>query len=95
MTKISSGTWVEIQKQVLSPEERSPAIPEDTKKCPYILCVSGFLHHDASLGDEVSITTLAGRTLNGELVRENPSYNHSFGSNLKEILRIAKEDIVS
>jgi hypothetical protein len=43
MNKIQKGTWVEIEQVVLQPAERSASLPEDTKKVPYILRVSGFL----------------------------------------------------
>ena len=49
------GTWVEIERVLLKPEERAPNLPEDTRKCPYVLRVSGFLQDDASVGDEVTI----------------------------------------
>ena len=31
---IKKGTWVEVEEIVLLPEDRSTAIPEETKKTP-------------------------------------------------------------
>ena len=42
MSKIAKGTWVEIEQVILTPEERATNLPEDTKKTPYVLRVSGF-----------------------------------------------------
>lgn len=91
MKTIAKGSWVEIEQVILKPEERSPALPEDTKKTPLLMRVSGFLNADAALGETVSITTIIGRTLTGTLRVENPSYAHSFGTTVKELLTIGTE----
>jgi hypothetical protein len=91
MAKIAKGTWVEIEQVVLTPEQRSPALPEDTKKVPYLMRVSGFLEKEAALGDEVEIRTIIGRVLSGKLVTVNPGYSHTFGNTVPELLRIGIE----
>jgi hypothetical protein len=91
MPNIQKGTWVEIEQVVLTPTERASTLPEDTKKVPYLMRVSGFLAADASLGDEVEIRTIIGRTLTGKLVTVNPSYSHSFGKTIPELLTIGTE----
>ncbi len=88
---IAKGTWVEIEQVVLQPADRSTALPEDTKKVPYILRVSGFLLRDAQIGDKVEVKTIIGRILNGELKTVNPSYAHSFGTVVPELLTIGTE----
>ncbi len=88
MTKIKAGTWVEIEKMILTPEQRAPTLPEDTKKVPYVLNVNGFLLEDAELGLPVRIRTLIGRELTGTLKTVNPSYRHSFGEVVPELLSI-------
>ncbi len=88
MEKIAKGSWVEIEQIVLNPEERAPSLPEDTRKVPYVLHVSGFLLEDAELGQEVSIKTVIGRELVGLLITNNPSYTHSFGKTVPELLTI-------
>lgn len=92
--------WAQIRHIVLEPGQRSPQVPEDTKRVPLVLSVKGFLTSDAKLGDKVTITTVIGREITGELVAINPSYNHSFGpqpptlasvgSELRSILRDGK-----
>lgn len=93
MTKIVAGTWVEIEQIILTPAERAPTLPEDTKKVPYVLNVAGFLLADAELGAPARIRTLIGRELEGTLKAVNPSYTHSFGTVVPELLTIGlKED---
>lgn len=91
MANIKKGTWVEIEQVVLTPAERASTLPEDTKKVPYLMHVSGFLAADADLGDEVEIHTIIGRTLPGKLITVNPSYSHSFGKTVPELLTIGTE----
>jgi hypothetical protein len=88
MEKIKKGTWVEIEQIVLKPEERAPTLPEDTRKVPYVLHVSGFLLEDAMLGQEARIKTVIGRELQGKVLVVNPSYSHSFGDTVPELLTI-------
>ena len=91
MTKIATGTWVEIEQVVLTPEERAPSLPPETKATPYMMRVSGFLAEDAELGQEATIRTLIGRELRGTLRVVNPGYNHSFGETVPELLTIGTE----
>jgi 2-amino-4-ketopentanoate thiolase alpha subunit len=88
MTQVNAGTWVEIEKILLTPEQRAPTLPEDTKQVPYVLNVSGFLLEDAELGSPARIRTLIGRELEGKLKTVNPSYAHSFGAVVPELLAI-------
>ena len=91
MDKVIKGTWVEIEQVVLKPEERASNLPEDTKKVPYILHVSGFLTKDGEMGLPVTIRTIIGRELGGILKVANPSYTHSFGTTIPELLTIGTE----
>lgn len=91
MNTITKGTWVEIEQVVLRPEERAHSLPEDTRQVPYMLRVSGFLLEDAEPGQEVGIRTMIGRHLHGILKTVNPSYSHSFGSTVPELLTIGTE----
>lgn len=88
---IKKGTWIEIQEVVLTPEERSSAIPEETKKTPLLVWIRGNCMKDCSLGDEVEVETLAGRILKGIVVQERPSYEHNFGEYIDEIAYIGKQ----
>lgn len=85
------GQWIQIHRIVLKPEERSPHLPEDTKKVPLELWQKGFLCQDANNGDEVEIETVIGRRVKGKLVNVNPVYNHNFGEPIPELLTIGME----
>ncbi|MDX9850796.1 MAG: 2-amino-4-oxopentanoate thiolase subunit OrtA [Anaerolineaceae bacterium] len=91
MDKIKKGTWVEIEQVVLTPEQRAPSLPEDTRKVPYVLHVSGFLLEDALPGQEARIKTVIGRELQGRILIVNPGYSHSFGDTVPELLTIGLE----
>jgi hypothetical protein len=91
MNQILPGTWVEIEQVVLTPDQRAPTLPEDTRQVPYVLHVSGFLIEPAELGDPARIRTIIGRELSGVLTTVNPSYSHSFGNTVPELLTIGTE----
>ncbi len=88
MTQIQAGTWVEVEQVILTPEQRAPSLPEDTKKVPYLLRIAGFLMENAEMGATVRIRTIIGRELSGTLTTVNPSYSHSFGKVVPELLTI-------
>lgn len=92
MQKIEQGTWVEVRKILLQPEERSDRLPEDTKQIPYVMRVRGFLSHAASINEEVEIVTLSGRKVKGTLTKRDPGYEHGFGSPVYELLKIGEEE---
>ena len=85
---LKAGTWVEIEATLLNPEERAPNLPPDTAAVPYILKVSGFLTEDAELGQEAMVRSLIGHEYRGVLKVVNPSYGHSFGATVPELLHI-------
>ncbi len=91
MTKIKKGTWVEIEQIILQPAQRAPTLPEDTRQTSYVLRVSGFLILDAEMGQAARIRTIIGRELDGTLRTVNPSYSHSFGTIVPELLTIGTE----
>ncbi len=91
MSLIPQNSWVEVEQVILNPEQRAPTLPEDTRQTPYIMRVSGFLEHDAKIGQECTIRTLIGRKLQGTLIVVNPSYTHSFGTTVPELLTIGNE----
>ncbi|PID79532.1 MAG: 2-amino-4-ketopentanoate thiolase [Clostridiales bacterium] len=82
------GDYVNVYNVVLSPAERAPQVPDDTKKVPLEMWVRGFLTADAELNQEATIKTITGREVTGKLVEENPTYRHSFGEHVPEIFQI-------
>ena len=86
------GTWVRIHNIVLKSEERSPHLPEDTRKVPLEMWVKGFLLNDeANIGDMVEVETYKGRREKGKLAEANPYYTHSFGKCVPELLYIGRQ----
>ena len=85
------GDYVNIYSVVLTADERAPQVPEDTKKVPLETWVKGFLNHDADLNDEVEITTMTGRIVKGKLVETEPTYSHSYGNHIPEVLKIGRD----
>ncbi|PKL46507.1 MAG: hypothetical protein CVV42_16195 [Candidatus Riflebacteria bacterium HGW-Riflebacteria-2] len=88
MSKVPAGTWVEIENILLTPEQRAPQVPEDTRATPYVMRVAGFLVAEAELGSETEVRTLSGRKIHGTLKVVRPHYEHSFGETIEELLTI-------
>ena len=91
METIKKGSWVRIYDVVLKSSERAPNLPEDTKKVALEMWNKGILVADAKIGDRVQIKTLTNRMVEGKLLEENPTYNHSFGKFMPEILPIGRQ----
>lgn len=89
--KAKKGEWVKIHSIVLTPEQRAPQVPEDTKKVPLETWVKGFLLDDASVGEEVEVKTYTGRLVKGTLIEVAPTFKHSFGENIPELLEIGQQ----
>lgn len=88
---IKKGTFVEVETLVLDCSDRSPAIPEDTKRTKLRMWVRGFVNSDCELGDEVEITTAIDRRINGLVTAVEPGYDHNFGRYVSEISYIGKQ----
>ncbi len=90
--KAIKGDWVRIYKVVLSPDERSDNLPEDTKKVPLEMWDKGFLmNEEGEVGDHVQVETMTGRCIEGCLVEVNPSYDLGYGEFIPEILYVGKQ----
>ncbi|MGB4594399.1 MAG: 2-amino-4-oxopentanoate thiolase subunit OrtA [Anaerolineaceae bacterium] len=92
MAEIKAETWVEIERVVLQPADRALTLPEDTKQVPYIMHVSGFLIEPANMGELARIRTIIGRIHEGTLIKVEPSYSHSFGKLVPELLTIGTDE---
>ncbi|NLI79938.1 MAG: hypothetical protein GX442_26265 [Candidatus Riflebacteria bacterium] len=88
MSTVPTGTWVEIERVILRPDQRAPNIPEDTARTPYVMRVSGWLLEPAAPGQPARVRTLIGRELAGTLKTVSPSYTHGFGEVVPELLDI-------
>lgn len=88
MSKIPKGTWVEVERTLVSADRRMPVRALDPAKLPsYMVRVSGFLLEDAELGQQVRIRTINGKIHIGKLRIQSPSYGHSFGHTVPELMR--------
>jgi hypothetical protein len=87
---IDKNTYVRIRRTILKPEERSPNLPEDTKKVPFKMWVKGFLLEDADCFDMVSIQTITGRVETGRLKESQPPYKHTYGDFVPELFTLRK-----
>lgn len=91
ITVANKGDWVRIHSIILMPEQRSSAVPEDTKAVPLEQWTKGYLHADTLLGGAASVTTRTGRIVSGTLVDETPHYTHSFGDFVPELQQAGDE----
>jgi hypothetical protein len=85
---IPKGTWVQIHKILLCPEERAESLPAETRKVPFEMWDKGFLVGDAELGTEAQVITATGRQIEGTVIAVHPSYRHDYGDFVPEILQI-------
>lgn len=76
---------------VLRAGERAPQVPPDTQGVALELLARGWLDTPAALGDEVTVTTAAGRHVPGTLVTVEPGYDHTFGPPVPELLAVGRE----
>lgn len=88
---IKVGTFVEITNKVLDPEDRSSAIPEETKSTPLMMWVRGFTITECNLGEETEIETPSGRRAKGIVTAVEPAYTHDFGRYISELAYIGKQ----
>ncbi|MCR4402306.1 MAG: 2-amino-4-oxopentanoate thiolase subunit OrtA [Firmicutes bacterium] len=89
--RVPAGEYVQVKAVVLRPGERAPQVPEDTQRVPLELRIKGYLDSDAFIGDEVTITTVLGRKVAGQLIAVNPPYPHSFARPVPELLHVGEE----
>lgn len=85
---IKAGSFVRIHQVILEAKDRTSSIPEDTAKTDLRMWTKGFLKNDAEIGEEVEITTLAGRSETGTLVAHNHMHEVNYGEFVEEILPI-------
>lgn len=85
------GEWVQVHSVILTPEQRAPQVPDDTKLVPLEMWVKGTLLEDAEIGDRVRIKTVTGRIEEGTLVVVRPNFSHSFGNFIPEMIEIHEQ----
>lgn len=88
---ISKGTWVEVERMVLTPENRAPNIPKETRITPLKSWIRGTCLSNCKLGDEVEVETNSGRIVKGIVVDIEPGYFHTYGKYVKEMCNVGKQ----
>ncbi|HEY7590482.1 MAG TPA: 2-amino-4-oxopentanoate thiolase subunit OrtA [Candidatus Limnocylindrales bacterium] len=86
--EIPAGSWVEITQVVLRAGNRAPNVPADTAATDFVARIRGFLVESAPLGAHVTVRTLLGREVSGELAAVNPRNPADFGNPVPELLRL-------
>jgi 2-amino-4-ketopentanoate thiolase alpha subunit len=83
--------WVEVERVLLEPTERSANLPAETAEKPLVSWVKGFAKSEASLGDELTVETMTGRLVTGRLSEIGPGYYHTFGAPIPELVHIGRD----
>jgi len=86
-----AGEWVEVERVLLEPADRSPGLPPETVGKQLLVWVKGFAHSGAALGEDVTIETMSGREVTGRLSAVNPGYTHTFGDPIPELSRVGRD----
>jgi len=89
--RCSAGDWVEVERVLLEPADRSTNLPEDTAARPLMVWVKGFALRDAAVGEDLSVETMTGRTVTGRLSAINPGYFHTFGRPAPELTHVGRD----
>jgi hypothetical protein len=82
------GDWVEVQRTILEPAQRSTNLPPETADKPLLMWVKGFALTDGAVGQEMSVETMTGRHVTGTLSAVNPGYYHTFGDPIPELVHV-------
>ena len=90
-SRCSIGEWVEVERVLLEPADRSANLPEDTAGQQLVSWVKGFALASAEVGAEVSVTTMTGRVVAGKLSAINPGYFHTFGHPIPELSHVGAD----
>lgn len=85
------GDWVEVERTLLDPADRSTNLPPETAEKPLRMWVKGFALGEAALGEEVTIETMTGRQVTGTLSTVNPGYFITYGNPIPELTHVGKD----
>jgi hypothetical protein len=90
-TRCAVGEWVEIERVLLEPTDRSVALPPETAEKPMLVWVNGFATSEGAIGEEVMVETMAGRHVTGRLSAINPGYFHTFGNPIPGLTGVGRD----
>ena len=89
--RCTKGEWVEVERVLLEPADRSANLPPETAEKPMLVWVAGFAGAEARLGEEVTVETVTGRFVTGRLSAVNPGYFHTFGQPIPELSSVGRD----
>jgi hypothetical protein len=87
-THCKAGDWVEVERVLLEPADRSKNLPPETAEKPLRMWIKGFAQAAGVLGDAVTVETMTGRRVEGALSAVNPGYFHTFGNPIPELVHV-------
>ncbi len=89
--RCTNGEWVEVERVLLEPADRSAALPPETAEKPMLVWVNGFATGEAGLGEDMTVETMTGRLVTGRLSAINPGYFHTFGNPIPELIGVGRD----
>ena len=87
-THCKAGDWVEVERVLLEPADRSKNLPPETAAKPLRMWIKGFAQAAGDVGGLVTIETMTGRVVEGTLSAVNPGYFHTFGKPIPELVHV-------
>jgi len=86
--RCKAGDWVEVERVLLEPADRSKNLPPETAEKPLRMWIKGFAQAAGASGDAMTVETMSGRLVEGTLSAINPGYFHTFGSPIPELAHV-------
>ncbi len=86
--RCQAGDWVEVERVLLEPADRSKNLPPETADKPLRMWIKGFAQAAGPLGDVMTVETMTGRLVEGTLSAINPGYFHTFGNPIPELTHV-------
>ena len=83
-----AGDWVEVQRVLLEPADRSKNLPPETAEKPLRMWIKGFAQAAGDVGEAMTVETMTGRLVEGSLSAINPGYFHTFGNPIPELVHV-------
>jgi len=87
----TAGEWVEVERVLLEPADRASNLPPETANKPLLTWVKGFAQSEADLGEDLTVETMTGRRVTGQLSAINPGYFHTFGRPIPELTHVGAD----
>ncbi len=87
-TRCNAGDWVEVERVLLEPADRSKNLPPETAEKPLRMWIKGFAQAAGAVGGPMTVETMTGRLVEGTMSAINPGYFHTFGKPIPELVHV-------